>query len=503
MFLKEIETITTKNINKSVFQGGWNNGTPTVSFMYNNRTGQILGTPRHKTFQDEIHINPTIQTIINKQQSIITEADLRLVESVSGKDIDVKNQEIKKLLDILLSPNTAPAMLSWNDIVKYFFNKYFYYGIGALVFTYNDDFERDERGQILRRQTIESYNTEEEKQRKILANLRYLRNLNIDSIQPAKTVHYSNTLDKIEYKISLHEQYTQELSFTQDEEMQGFYTARANGKYYIALIFGNYDFYTCQHTTFLEHIKPSILLENHIANTHQSFYENACMPSSIIEVMPSSNNERVVEYFFSKFGTANEESEKFKEAMREIEKELKGVGNSGKTIISKDPRVKFNVIPLQITPDASNAEKLVTMAKNDIYSFFAGGSRAAFEGQSEYASNALPKIKELYDGAIGFINSHLIDKLNGFLKLYLKAFKIVPLTQLNNYYFSLDTSQIQFYTEFKKEELNTMYTQNQITANEVRQKKGLIDDNLSDLADLPNGDKLLIELGKGGNNNEL
>lgn len=227
------------------------------------------------------------------------------------------------------------------------------------------------------------------------------------------------------------------------------------------------------------------------------------MPSSIIEVTPSSNNERVVEYFFSKFGTANEESEKFKEAMQEIEKELKGVGNAGKTVISKDPRVKFNVIPLQITPDASNAEKLVAMAKNDIYSFFAGGTRSAFEGESEYASNSLPKIKELYDGAIGFINTNLIDKLDDFLKLYLKAFKIVPLTQLNNYYFSLDTSQIQFYKDYKKEELNTMYKENQITVNEVRQKKGLLDDNLSDLTDLPNGDKLLIELGRGGGTNEL
>lgn len=503
MFLKEIESITFKNINKSVLQGGWDNGTPTVSFMYNNATGNILGTPRYKTFQDEIHINPTIQTIVNKQRSIITEADLRLMERVSGKDVDVKNTEIKKLLDILLSPNTAPAMLLWNDIVEYFFHKYFYYGIGALVFTYNEDLERDEQGRILRRQIIESYDTEEEKQRKMRANLRYLRNLNIDNIQPAKTVQYSTTLDKVEYKISLHQQYNQEISFTQDKELQGFYTARANGKYYIALIFGNYDYYTCQYQTFLQHIKPSILLENHIANTHQSFYQNACMPSSIVEVMPSSNNERVVEYFFSKFGTENEDSEKFKESMQEIEKQLKGSVNAGKTIVSKDPRVKFNVIPLQITPDASNAEKLITMAKNDIYSFFAGGSRTAFEGQTEYASNAQPKIKELYDGAIGFINTNLIDKLDNFLKLYLNVFKIVPLTQLNNYYFSLDTSQIQFYKEYKKEELNLMYSQNQLTLNEVRQKKGLIDDNLSDLTDLPNGDKILIELGKSIGSNQV
>jgi len=225
------------------------------------------------------------------------------------------------------------------------------------------------------------------------------------------------------------------------------------------------------------------------------------MPSSIVEVTPSSNNEKVVESFFLKFGTANEESEKFKEAMRDVEKELKGAGNAGKTIVSKDPRVKFNVIPLQITPDANNAEKLVAMAKNDIYSFFAGGSRTAFEGQTEYANNAQTKIKELYDGAIGFINSNLIDELDNFLKLYLNVFKIVPLTQLNNYYFSLDTSQIQFYKEYKKEELNTMYTQNQLTLNEVRQKKGLLDDNLSDLTDLPNGDKILIELSKSSSIN--
>ena len=493
-----LKSLFSKNINKGVLQGGWNNGTPTVSFMYNNASGQILGTPRHKTFQSEIHINPTIQTIINKQQSIVTEADLRLKESISSKDGDVKNPEIKKLLDILLSPNTAPGMLSWNDVVKYFFHKYFYYGIGALVFTYNNDLERDGEGQILRRQPIESYHTEEEKARRVRENLRYIRNLNIDNIQPAKTVQYSDTLDKIEYKISLHEQYTQQLSFTQDEEMQGFYTARANGKYYIALIFGNYDFYTEKHQTFLEHIKPSILLENHIASTHQSFYQNACMPSSIVEVMPSSNNEKVVESFFLKFGTGNEESEKFKEAMRDVEKELKGAGNAGKTIVSKDPRVKFNVIPLQITPDANNAEKLVAMAKNDIYSFFAGGSRTAFEGQTEYANNAQTKIKELYDGAIGFVNSNLIDKLNDFLRLYLRVFRIAPPTQINNFYFKLDTTDIQFYKEFKKADVTKYYSNGIITNTEVRRIMGDIDDDYADLTNKPltNGDRLFQELGK-------
>ena len=80
---------------------------------------------------------------------------------------------------------------------------------------------------------------------------------------------------------------------------------------------------------------------------------------------------------------------------------------------------------------------------------------------------------------------------------------MVPLTQLNNYYFSLDTSQIQFYKEYKKEELNLMYSQNQLTLNEVRQKKGLLDDNLSDLTDLPNGDKTLIELSKNTGMNSL
>lgn len=467
---------TSKNINKSSFQAGWNNATPSVSFMYNNATGQILGTPRHKTFQSEIHINPTIQTIINKQQSIVTEADLRLMESVSGKDGDVKNPEIKKLLDILLSPNTAPAMLSWNDIVKYFFHKYFYYGVGALVFTYEDGLDRDDDDVILQKQRI-------------------------DNIQPAKTVQYSDTFGKIEYKISLHEQYNQVLSFTQDEEMQGFYTARANGKYYIALIFGNYDWYTCQHQTFLEHIKPSILLENHIANTHQSFYQNACMPSSIIEVTPSTTDPNAINNFLQMFGENNEKEEVFKVMMQEMENKLKN--NKGGAMISKDARWKFNVIPIQVTPDANNAEKLVAMAKNDIYSFFAGANRSAYEGTNEYASNAEPKLKELYDGAIGFINTNLIDKLDEFLKLYLKAFNIVSLEQINNYYFSLDTSQIQFYKDYKKEELNVMYKENQITINEVRQKKGLLDDNISDLTDLPNGDKLLLELGKSVSNTEV
>ena len=499
MFLKEIETITTKNINKSVLQGGWSNGTPTVSFMYNNTTGNILGTPRISSFVQEIKINPTIQTVINRQRSIITEADLKLFEDIKGTDKESNNEGANKLLEALLFPNTAPAMLSWNDIVKYFFHRYFNYGGGALVFTYDGDFQKDAKYR-----DINSVSNDEERMNVVRNNIRLLRNLKIQSIQPAQTVNYSTQFGKVEYKISLlncKNNYNSEISFTQDEDLQGFFTAKSGDKFYIALIFGEFDFDTCKYETFLETIKPSILLENHIAKTNEAFYNNACMPSAILEVTPAFTDEKTVGYFNQKFGTSNEDSEKFKTRMQEIEAQIKGSINAGKTIVSKDPRVKFNVIPLQITPDATNAVTLTEIAKNNIYSFFAGGSRSAFEGTNEYASNAEPKLKELYDGALGFINTNLIDKLNDFLRLYLRVFRIAPPTQINNFYFSLDTSQIQFYKEYKKEELNLMYSQNQLTANEVRQKKGLLDDNLSDLTDLPNGDKLLIELSKSSATN--
>jgi hypothetical protein len=463
--------------------------------LFNQRTGEIIGTPRLTTFENEIYYNSTIQTVINKQFGITSQTELKLFENKQGQDTETTNEGANKLLNALLNPNTAPAMLHWNDIIKYFFQRYFTYGVGALIFTYDGSFEKD-----IKYQTIYETANEEQRINAKRNNIRLMSQLEIESVQPAKTVYYNDNYGTPEYKINLYNNYNFELTFTQDNDLQGFYTAKANNKFYIAFIFGNYNFQTYKYQTFLEHIKPSIILENEIEKTTGAFYKNACMPSSIIEVKPSLSTPQIEQYFLTKFGVGNEENEKFKLAMQELEAELKSSINSGKPLISKDPRISFNVIPLQITPDADNAIKLTEMAKDKIYSYFAGGSRAAYEGKSEYASNAEPKIKELYDGTIGFVKSNLIDELNRFLRIYLNVFRIVPPTQIKNFYFSLDTSFIQYYKDYQSNLYIQDYKNGIITLNEVRNKKGMLDEvNYGDLTDLPNGDRTFQELSKSVN----
>ena len=494
-FLNKNLTFTKSNSQTSQTSGSWGGSSPSVNFLFNQRTGDIIGTPRFTTFENEIYHNSTIQTVINKQLSIASQTELKLFENKQGKDTETTNEGANKLLNALLNPNTSPAMLHWSDIVKYFFQRYFTHGVGALIFTYNGGFEKD-----IKYQTIYETSNEEQRQNAKRNNIRLMSQLEIQSVQPAKTVYYCNNYGRLEYKINLYDDYNFELTFTQDSNLQGFYTARANNKFYIAFIFGDYDFQTSKYQTFLEHIKPSIILENEIEKTIGSFYKNACMPSSIIEVKPSLSTPQVEQYFLTKFGIGNEEHEKFKLAMQELEAELKSSVNSGKPLISKDPRISFNVIPLQITPDADNAIKLTEMAKDKIYSFFAGGSRSAYEGKTEYASNAEPKIKELYDGTIGFVKSNLIDELNRFLRVYLTTFRIAPPSQIKNFYFALDTSFIQYYKDYQTDLYSQDYKNGIITLNEIRARKGILDEvNYGDLTDLPNGDRTFQELSKSVN----
>lgn len=481
------------NLFKKDIKKNFNYSTPSV-YAFADVMGNIIGTPRLSSFENEIYNNVSIQTVINKQLGINTQTQLKLYETKQGKDTETKNEGANKLLEALLNPNTAPGLLSWNDIIRYFYQRYFTNGIGALVFTYDGDFESESRYTPI----YEGMNAEE-KQSAMRSNIRLMQQLEIQNIEPAKYVAYKEIGNGISiyYDISFYNNTGYTIKFTQDINLEGFYTARVNGKFYLAFIFQNYNFQHARHESFLNHIKPSIILENSINTTLEMFYKNACMPSSIIEAKPSFNTPEFIQGFNDYFGSGNENREKFDRQMQQIESDLKASINSGKPIMPKNPYVSFNVIPLQISPDSKNATELKAMAKNDIYSFFAGASRSAYEGTNEYASNAEPKLKELYDGSIGFLKSNFIDELNRFLYSYLSTFKIAPPTQIKNFYFSLDTSSIEFYKERQKTIYSQDYKNGEITLNEVRAKKAMLDEvNYGDFVDLPNGDKTFQELGK-------
>lgn len=491
MFLNEINKSFTSitQINKNYI------GNSPRLYAFADAMGNIIGTPRKSTFEKEIYNNVTIQTVINKQLGINTQTQLKLFENKQGKDTETKNEGANKLLDALLNPNTAPALLSWNDIIKYFYQRYFTNGIGALVFTYNGGFESESKYTPI----YEGMDAEQ-KQSAMRSNIRLMQQLEIQNIEPANNITYNTFGNTVYYDISFYENNTTSIRFTQDENLEGFYTGSGNGKFYIAFIFGNYNFHNAKWQTFLEHIKSSIILENSINTTLEMFYQNACMPSSLIEVRPLFDTPEYIQYFQAKFGKDNEKEAEFYEQMKKVEAELKSSTKSGTAIFPKNPYVSFKVTPLQITPDAKNATELKAMAKNDMYSFFAGASRSAYEGTNEYASNAEPKLKELYDGSISFLKSNFIDELNRFLQQYLRVFKIVPPTQVKNFYFSLDTSTIEFYRERQKTIYSQDYKNGEITLNEIRSKKAILDEvNYGDLVEIPNGDRLFQELSKPTN----
>jgi hypothetical protein len=474
--------------------GSLTNGNNVLSFFLDN-TGNVIGSARSKSFQEEIRTNATIRTILNKQINIAMQTELKIYETKAGKDDETTNEYAKNLLENFLSPNTYPAFTTWNDIVKYFVESYYIDGVGALVLTFKDTF--DTTAFMV---DYSSYISDNRIAQAKEENAKIKDSNSLQYIQPAKSVSYFSNNISSGFKMQLNDSIG-DVEFKQNINMGGLYTASNSGKFYIAIVFGNFDFKSCQYKPFVEPIKNLILLDNAPIEAMQSFYQNSCVPSSIITLTPNTKNAEI-EMQILNDATSNEGSAKYKELVTEIKAKIKGSSKTGEILISNDMRFKYDVIPLQIMPDGKNAIDLSNTARERIYTFFGLGSQIAYEGKTEYANNAERKIKELFDAVIDNINSKLIENLTQFMRVYLKQFGYAKPLDVKNLYFSLNTSHISFYKEYKATDALDMFSKGLIEQNEARKIISTLNEvDYGNLVDLPNGDRTFQELSRTQNSN--
>lgn len=415
---------------------------------YDHYTNDVIGGVCKLLFDEEIRRNVAVQTAISNQLGIINNADLQVLKTdKDNTDQSTDYQPAVDFLNILKNPNTYPSPKNWKDILKGIYETYISKGIVALV---------------------------------LVGGVRK----EIRNIEIAPYVKYNNNNGIITYNIqTTRGGYNDTKIFAKNEELNAFVSGDD-----VAIIFGNFDNYTKLYKSPLESLESVILWNNYIINSSRVFYENSCRPSSIITVKFMDNEGKIIND-----DTSRQDMIKI---IADIKTQIKGTQNTGKVILPSQPNLDITVTPLSITQNANDIKEQLELTKKMIYSHFTGTNTNVIEGVSEYANNRNASLREFYDGTVSIFEGVIISELNTFLTNWLQYLNIGQAIDRQGIYLNLDKSTIQLYKDLQKEEINTMYAQNQITVNEARQKKGELDDNLANLPYLANKDKLLIELSK-------
>jgi len=294
----------------------------------------------------------------------------------------------------------------------------------------------------------------------------------IENIEVATSVQYLNRNNVISYNIStigIGYQMTRE--FVKNEELGVF----VNGND-IAIIFGNFDYYTKTYQSPLTHIQDVILWQNYIINASRVFYENSCRPSSIITV--KFLNEE------GKISTSNnkDDEERMQKIMSTIAAQLKGTNNNGKVFIANHPNIDIDVKQISVVQNANDIKEQLALTKQIIYSTFTGANTNVIEGTSEYSNNRLASLREFYDGTISTFNRVILNELNAFLVKWLQYVgDSRNAIERKGIYLSFDISKIKFYNDLEKQEIFIALEKQIIKRQEGRTKFAKLDDSYADL----------------------
>lgn len=404
-------------------------------FFYDNYTGEIIGGVQRLSLSAEIQKNFAIQTVISNQLGIINNCELQALKRDDNKTDSATNYKpALDFLNILNNPNSNPAPRHWNDIIEGIYHAYISNGIVAI---------------ILGNGVSKS----------------------IENIEVATSVQYINRNNVISYNIStIGAGYKMTREFIKNEELDVF----VNGND-IAIIFGNFDYYTKTYQSPLTHIQDVILWQNYIINSSRVFYENSCRPSSIITV--KFLNEE------GKISNDKNDEEKMQKIMSTIAAQLKGTNNNGKVFIASHPNIEIDVKPISVVQNANDIEKQLALTKQIIYSTFTGANTNVIEGISEYSNNRLASLREFYDGTISKFNRVILNELNAFLVKWLKPSSGTSpdAIERKGIYLSFDISKIKFYNDLEKQEILTATEKQIIKRQEARTKLAELDDSYADL----------------------
>jgi hypothetical protein len=405
--------------------------------FYDNYTGEVIGGVQRLSLSAEIQKNFAIQTVISNQLGIINNCELQALKRDENKTESATNYKpALDFLDILNNPNSNPAPRHWNDIIEGIYHAYISNGIVAIILCNGVS-------------------------------------KSIQNIEVATSVQYINRNNMISYNISTigtHYQATRE--FVKNEELGVF----VNGND-IAIIFGNFDYYTKTYQSPLTHIQDVILWQNYIIRSSRVFYENSCRPSSIITVKFLDEKGKI------STSDNKDEPEKMQKIMSNIAAQLKGTNNNGKVFIASHPNIEIDVKPISVVQNANDIKEQLALTKQIIYSTFTGANTNVIEGVSEYSNNRIASLREFYDGTISTFNRVILNELNAFLVKWLKpnSGTSKDAIERKGIYLSFDISKIKFYNDLEKQEILMALEKQMIKRQEGRTKFAKLDDTYADL----------------------
>jgi hypothetical protein len=425
------------------------------SNVYLDNTGNIIGTT-FTTNEDAIRSNSSVNSILSKQSSIISEANIAITEKSEDKDLITTNKDALQFIKWLESPNCYPSPTNRHEIIKYILGENFKSGISGVVFTFEKVVSIQTWENIKLAQTIDLYDN------KIAGKVRY--DVGIDEFTS--------------------------LIFSQDNiDYPGLFVSERGSKIHVLFVSGNYNIKKARYQSPFEDMIQYIHLQNHLINFSSAFYKNSCFPSQIVQLTYKNLDH-------TKPIGVNQEKE-FRAAVAAVKNQLeqsKSSKNAGKIIVPEHPSLEIEVKPLNVPTNAEDTTRYDSWVSTKILGFLDGGSKSAFEGENEYSNNAIVKLEDLYDGTFRIFQTEVIEKLNTFMISLFTVMKVkVDLSKIK---LSIDISGIKLYQKQSKTELRELVKDSILQINEGRVKLGEITEEYADLQKIPAGDALIIEYGK-------
>jgi hypothetical protein len=369
----------------------------TSASIFVGNDGSVLRTIFFTAF-DEIARNISVNTIINKQNSIVNEASLIIKEKDNPQNDSTENPIFLDYLSWIENPNSFPFPRSRNEIFKYILSNSYKKGIFGIVYV----FDRE----------------------KNFKHITIPVNLALDNFYQ----------DNIKYKLYFKNR-TYIFSYNQDYRN---FALDTNDEIMILQVGGNFDNELQNYSPIFRDVLPYILLQNYLIDFATSFHQNACFPSQIITVNYITDNEMGLL-------DANQKKD-YDLAIKSITEQLnatKGSKSTGGIIIPTNPNIKVDIKPLSVPTNANDNIKYQDFVSQKIYAIVDGGSVDAFEGKSEYSNNATAKLQDLYDGSFRLFNSLVINPMNQFMQGLIGSFyeNVNP----SNYFISFDIANVRIY----------------------------------------------------------
>lgn len=430
-----------------------NNTAPLQASIVMDNLGGVLYTD-YSSPVENIAANTSVNTIISKQTSIVSEATLVIKEKSDKADNITLNPQALKILSWLNKPNTFPFPATISNIESYFIEQVSTYGVGGMIFVFRkgganiyDNFEN-----IFLAQSV------------IITRLAYI---------PSYTVQINQQRN---YVFNYNPQYLNYVRETENEIM-------------ILFVSGNYDIQTNQYVSPYIKAYPYALLQNQLVKFATAFHSNACFPSSVISLTYKGvvTGETIL---------TDRDKNSFETAIRDFKLQIaqnKGVSAAGPVLIPNNPLLEVKVTPLSIPTNSTGSVEYDTWAAGKIYSYVDGGSAAAFEGKNEYSNNAVAKLQDLYDGTFRTFNTLFIDPFNIFMRRMLISMRVDPKV-VDKLYMTNSVSSVRLYQKQAIAQA-TMITQNNgLTINEYRDRLASFSEDYADLENAVGGDVFNAQL---------